>query len=321
MINRNLNNKKPKVSVIIPTYNRKNLVIKAIKSIIKQTYKNWELIIIDDGSTDNTREKIKLYLKNKRIKYYYKKNGGASSARNYGIKKAQGNYIAFLDSDDEFLKKNIEIQLREIKKHHADMLLCNVFEYRENKKIKNRFNFKKSFLVKKTDIFNNKIPFLSFFLKRDLAKKILFDENMPSSNDFDFVLRSSLSGAKIVFSNYRLIKTHKSIKRSRISTDFEGKIKGYQLIIKKIKKNKYQLGIFDKKELLKKTYHNLVLFYFLSKQYNNGKAFCKKIITEFPEEKYSFKTNILFVVNTFPNLGKIIFYISSNAWRFGLIQN
>jgi glycosyltransferase involved in cell wall biosynthesis len=315
--------KKEKVTVIIPTFNRADIISRAINSVLKQSYKNWELIIIDDGSIDDTKEIVKPLLKDKRIKYFFQKHKGVCAARNLGIRKAKGNYIAFLDSDDEFWKEKIEIQLREIKKYRANMLLCNFFEYRENKKIRNRFKFNESFLVKQKVVVSWRIPMSAslMFLTKKLVGQVLFDEKMPSSNDFDFILRALSTKTKIIFLNYRLTNNYKSTKRNRISIDFESKIKGYQLILKKIESNKYQLNTFDKKTLLKKTYQNLASFYFLSKHYKKGREFCDKIIINFPKEKYLFKTNILRIVNTFPSFGKIIFYISRKAWDLGLIQN
>ena len=104
-----------KVSVIVPFYNRIDLVKRAIKSVEKQSHKNWELLLINDGSTDNI-DKIKEYIKkNKNIKLIeLTKNKGASEARNHGIKEATGEYIAFLDSDDEFVKDKLKIQLTQM---------------------------------------------------------------------------------------------------------------------------------------------------------------------------------------------------------------
>ena len=93
------------ISVVIPTYNRSNLVCDAIDSVLKQTYFEYikEIIVIDDGSTDDTEIKIKKkYGDNLKVKYYKKENGGVSSARNLGMKYAVGNWIALLDSDDEW---------------------------------------------------------------------------------------------------------------------------------------------------------------------------------------------------------------------------
>ena len=89
----------PTVSVIIPTYNRSKLVKEAIESVIGQDYTNFEILIIDDGSIDDTRSVIE-QIPDRRVKYFYKDNGGQRSAQNFGITKAQGDFVAFLDSDD-----------------------------------------------------------------------------------------------------------------------------------------------------------------------------------------------------------------------------
>lgn len=101
-----------KVSVIIPVYNRINWTIQSIESVLNQTHENFEVIVIDDGSTEDMSELIKICKKDKRIQYFHKKNEGAASARNLGIKKSSGKYIAFLDSDDLFFHNKLELQLK-----------------------------------------------------------------------------------------------------------------------------------------------------------------------------------------------------------------
>jgi glycosyltransferase involved in cell wall biosynthesis len=101
-------NETKKISIITPTYNRDWSIKRAINSVKNQTNDNWELIIIDDGSTDNTKELLKPYLNDNRIKYYYQSNKGVNFARNFGITKATSKYITFLDSDDEILPKAID---------------------------------------------------------------------------------------------------------------------------------------------------------------------------------------------------------------------
>ena len=101
------------VSVIMPTYNCGNFIDKTIDSVINQTYKNWEIIIVDDCSTDNTEEVVKKYQIDERIKYYkLSTNSGAAVARTEAMKKATGNYMAFLDSDDLWTKDKLEKQLK-----------------------------------------------------------------------------------------------------------------------------------------------------------------------------------------------------------------
>lgn len=89
------------ISVIIPLYNKGVLIKRAIDSVLSQTYQEFEIVVIDDGSTDESASYVKEY-EDVRIKYYYKENGGVSSARNFGVAQAKGDWIVFLDADDEF---------------------------------------------------------------------------------------------------------------------------------------------------------------------------------------------------------------------------
>jgi len=108
------------ISIIVPTYNRQNLIKDAIQSVVKQTYKDWELIIVDDGSTDNTKSIVSEYTKkDSRIRYFYKKNGGQGSARNLGVLESKGEYVAFLDSDDEWLEDKLEKQISFLEKNKS----------------------------------------------------------------------------------------------------------------------------------------------------------------------------------------------------------
>ena len=92
----------PKISVIVPVYNTEKYIERCLKSLLEQRYNDYEIIVVNDGSLDNSEEVINMYIKNygDKIKYYVKPNGGLSDARNYGIQKATGDYICFVDSDD-----------------------------------------------------------------------------------------------------------------------------------------------------------------------------------------------------------------------------
>jgi glycosyltransferase involved in cell wall biosynthesis len=100
---------KPIVSVIIPTYNRERFVTKAIDSVLQQRFNNYEIIVIDDGSTDNTKENLKRY--GDKIIYFYQENSGVSSALNAGINVAKGDWIAILGSDDEWMPNYLSQQI------------------------------------------------------------------------------------------------------------------------------------------------------------------------------------------------------------------
>lgn len=101
----------PRISIIVPVYNKQKQIERCILSVVKQSYKEWELILIDDGSTDDSAFIIQSYLSDSRISYFYKENGGGSSARNMGMKKASGEWIIFLDADDYFLPNALSILL------------------------------------------------------------------------------------------------------------------------------------------------------------------------------------------------------------------
>ena len=110
------------VSIVVPIYNTEQYIPKCIESLINQTYKNLEIILVDDGSTDNSFNICEKYQKeDERIKLFHKENGGVSSARNYGIKKATGKYICFCDSDDYYSLKALTIMTDTIRDSNADL--------------------------------------------------------------------------------------------------------------------------------------------------------------------------------------------------------
>lgn len=118
----------PKVSVIVPVYNVEQYVEKCLKSLVKQTLDDIEVIVVNDGSTDNSKEKILSFVnKYDYIKYYEKPNGGLSDARNFGLKKATGDYIAFLDSDDYVEKTAYKKLYDKAIKENADYVECDFF--------------------------------------------------------------------------------------------------------------------------------------------------------------------------------------------------
>jgi glycosyltransferase involved in cell wall biosynthesis len=106
----------PKVSIIMPTFNRAWIINRAVESILNQKFKDFELLIVDDGSTDNTLEILKTYT-DPRIKIYSTKHGGQSKARNFALKKAQGQFIAFLDSDNLWYKNFLAVMIRSLGNH------------------------------------------------------------------------------------------------------------------------------------------------------------------------------------------------------------
>ena len=191
----------PKVSVIIPTYNRSKYVTKAIDSVLGQTYKDYEIIVVDDGSTDNTKEVLKPYTD--RIKYLYQENTGVSAARNAGIRAAGGQWIAFLDSDDEWLPEKLSIQMDYLSRHNEIVaFITNVkFILPDNKSI-NLFEMKNysnneidSYVLPRPLIDVLKVFLFALMAKRKILLDIgCFDESMSIYEDADLMRRLALEG-------------------------------------------------------------------------------------------------------------------------------
>lgn len=115
-----------KFSVVIPTYNRKDFVVKSIQSVLNQNYQNAEIVVVDDGSNDGTKEHIRaIFGKEPRVKYYYKINEERAVARNYGASKSQGDYVIFLDSDDLMLQNCLQNYAKIISDYGPEVLFSN----------------------------------------------------------------------------------------------------------------------------------------------------------------------------------------------------
>jgi glycosyltransferase involved in cell wall biosynthesis len=115
------------ISIIIPVYNRASLVKETVQSIYRQTYTDWELLLIDDGSTDNSLEVCQeMAVSDDKVHVFHKENGGLSSARNFGMQMANGDYISFIDSDDEISPNFLENLLLEIEKNDCDIVFCGL---------------------------------------------------------------------------------------------------------------------------------------------------------------------------------------------------
>ena len=181
-----------KVSVIIPTYNRYSIVTDAIESVLQQTYTDYELIIIDDGSTDETSNLKEIY--RDEIRYIYRENGEASSARNRGIDISKGEYICFLDSDDIWKKKKLELQV-EYMESHKDSNLCYTDEiwFRNGKRVNPRKKHDKySGMIYDKCLALCIISPSSVMLRKEIFDDVgLFDESLPVCEDYDLWLRIS----------------------------------------------------------------------------------------------------------------------------------
>ncbi len=180
-----------KVSVIIPTYNRVHFLKEAIDSVLSQTYPYFELLIVDDGSEDETEALVRSY-QDKRIRYLFIPHQGVSKARNVGIKEAKAELIAFLDSDDLWLPRKLEVQVNFFQKR-PDALICQTEEIwiRYGRRVNpKKYHKKPSGMMFKESLRRCLISPSAVMMRRELFERVgLFDEGMPACEDYDMWLR------------------------------------------------------------------------------------------------------------------------------------
>ena len=210
---------KPEVSIIIPAFNVQNTIQETLDSLLAQTYQNFEVILVDDGSIDKSGEIIKDFLKKypQKFKYIWQKNQGAAVARNVGLKQAQGKFIAWIDADDLWLPKRLELMLKEFRKnsHIAFVSTDACYLYSDGQVSKKtyyqihglptKYSFKE--MLRRNFIFGS--PLIS----REVVKKVGFlDESLVRSEDYDYWLR-------ILVKNYQLAIIKKPLALYRIRSD------------------------------------------------------------------------------------------------------
>lgn len=177
------------VSVIIPSYNRGRSIAKAVQSVLDQTYTDLEVVIVDDGSSDDTREVI-LSIKDPRIQYFYQENAGACEARNRGIQLARGNYIAFHDSDDIWRKDKLEKQMKALQESKADIVFCKLVVHEPDSSISYKpLKCKEGVVCPINDLFG--IGTQTLLAHRYVFDEIKFDPEMPRFQEFELLYRAT----------------------------------------------------------------------------------------------------------------------------------
>ncbi|WP_286968648.1 glycosyltransferase family 2 protein [Flavobacterium sp. UBA4854] len=178
------------ISVVIPTYNSEKTALAAIKSVLFQTYENWNIIIIDDGSQDNTFVLIDEFLKtlpenlSAKIKLLKQQNRGPSAARNLGVILSKGEYIAFLDSDDCWDKNKLEIQMKYMKNDDSLYLCATAFG---RKRIKKKTDYK--YISFRKLLFKNYFSTPTVLVKKKIFNQFEFDVNQRNSEDYKLWLQ------------------------------------------------------------------------------------------------------------------------------------
>lgn len=277
----------PKVSIIMNCHNGEKYLKSSIESIINQTYKNWELVFFDNSSTDNSK-KIYLAFKDKRFKYYKsQKKINLYKARNLAIKKASGKYIAFLDTDDLWLKNKLDIQIKLIKKKKIKFIFSNYYILKN--KLKVLYTKKKLSSGQITqDLLNfYYIPILTVLFEKKLIKnkKNVFDNNYNIIGDFDFFLNLS----RTISFNY----IHKPLAIYRIHENNYSKIynKNYANEMKYwLKKNIIYYKNYDLKNFITE----ILYIKIKSSIYNDKFMFAFKNFLKYPNNIKKLKLFILF---------------------------
>lgn len=210
---------KPLISVIVPIYNKENIIAKTVSSLISQSYGNLEIILVNDGSKDKSLELCsELAEKDKRIKIVDKANGGVSSARNAGLKAACGEYIGFVDGDDSVLPEMYEILFENIIKHNADISVCGFvcggWNISGKPGLFNGEEFIKS-NIKRLNIWNK-------LFKRELLQDLFFENNLSYAEDFLFCFKALMRAGR-VFSDTRSLYVYNVNQQSATRQPFSSK--------------------------------------------------------------------------------------------------
>lgn len=167
-----------KVSIIVPVYNVENYLAKCLDSLINQTHQNVEILVVNDGSKDNSEQIIQNYAQKypEKIKPFIKENGGLSDARNFGIDRATGDYLGFVDSDDYVTATMFEEMVTLAEKHQSKMVICNIQKVDQNGNVTQKLTQIPN-MPEKIDLDKNFSVFsdLSYFACNKLFKKELFD--------------------------------------------------------------------------------------------------------------------------------------------------
>ncbi len=248
-------NTSPLVSIVLPTYNREQFILEAIESVRRQTYPHWELIVVDDQSTDKTETMVKAFEDKRILLHNTGKRLGATGSRNEGLRLAKGDLIAFIDSDDTWAPTKLEKQVKAFS-DYPDAALCMTGGY--NFKIKGQpceFFYKQQEGMKYDDLFagffksevSATTPSLMFPGKY-LEHMGYFDEKRPFA-DVDFILRLSMQGKGIILYEHLF---YRRIHDSNISNkEWE---KGCEEGVQLIKAYRSKLPVATGKQALFKTY-------------------------------------------------------------------
>lgn len=308
---------KSSVSIIVPVYNVGKYLEKCLESLTNQTYKNLQIICVDDGSTDNSAEILKKYEEIGKIKVIKKKNGGLSSARNAGLKNCETKYVMFCDSDDSFDRKMCEKMVERIEQDGSDIAACgtNVIysaheEMRKSDERYYRLNYSGCERVNDEIILNTNVSVSNKIFKMEIIEKnnLKFPDGL-NNEDFYFYNLYMSYAKSISFVNEKLYNYERR-DGSIMSENFENNTLAmdHLIVAEKLFKEYQKSGYLEKhKDLFWEQWKNSFWFSYehtsvrLREQvYERGREFVKKYLKEYSPNNEELKTNIK---NTF--MGKL----------------
>lgn len=314
---------KNKVSVVVPCYNSSKTIIRCLDSILNQTYENIEILLIDDGSTDDTYKLVeKKYLNNAKLKYFKNSNHGVSYSRNYGIEKSTGDYVVFVDSDDYVERDMIDVLVNNI--GSGDLVISNKYCVKNNTVVSSYFDNQKIVLTSGDigkmyymSILNP--PYCKLYKRKILEKnKIRFPENLSLGEDLCFNLDYiNSSSNQIIYINIPLYYYYISttgLGKKYYRNMFEQKkfiIDKFDIILNKIDNYNDRENIINiKKDLLISS---------LSNEFKSNNSLLKKYVSALKLAKSVNFRNEAFKVNGQKNLSYLI--STSALFPFAILLN
>lgn len=289
-------------SIIIPSYNRATFLPKAIKSVSDQTYLNWELIIVDDGSTDNTKEVVDQFLTDTRVHYHYQENAERSAARNNGIRVSNGDFITFMDSDEYMDTNRLELLFQGIKKNNNIQALYFTdirFEFSNPEKNYVRQGRFFSFPVNPNELIETIIGNPQFCASKEVFEKHKFNPNLTVGEDMELLFRISCEFPLIYLENNATIT---EIEHEERSVNFKSKAIFKQLETIKIMFNRnhpaYRLDSQNKKLLIGGVYLRCSYHYIYQSRYRKAFNYCLKSLLFDELHKVKHKILIMFLLLT-----------------------
>lgn len=303
----------PKVSVIIPTYNRPAMLKRAIDSVLKQTFQDFEIVVIDDGVRERARDVVESF-HDDRIRYIsHEQERGAPAARNTGIKKSTGNLVAFLDDDDEWLPEKIELQVGALEKNpEAVLAFCGLKAVNDaGKTLYTRLHGSEGLINPFFEILDKAFVLTSAIMARRsvLMNGFLFDESLTKNQEWDLTLR--LSRTMPFYSiNKLLVISHIHGNQMGGPQNVMGRIRGYHTFLQK-----YMADYKKQPASLSLRYAEMALLYKDNAQRFMGLIYFAKAFLAHPKRRYLIGIASLLGLGSLKRAGKKMYESTAFAKR------